>query len=240
MSHFASFPKSGRRDYGQRLERKFPVLQWFPNLTHTFATRLCRLSRLLQEWSGASPQSAHHGQTTLVNPPARRFFVWCMHSNQRHALRKLTGPTPCRPFTVSSTTLRQLDSVDALRVPSTWTCFLKTLFPWPWLEITFGACNRSPKQGSCRRWAHTSLWSLWSRWTSMSTGTSRLRVNRLLSDTKITMHLIPYKPIVRDYVVLARTQWPPERIYSKWIGPRRIYPIQSSASWRGLVELLDK
>ena len=40
-------------------------------------------------------------------------------------------------------------------------------------------------------------------------------------------HVVPYKPIVGDYVVIARTHGPRTKMSTNWVGPRRISRILS-------------
>ncbi len=40
-------------------------------------------------------------------------------------------------------------------------------------------------------------------------------------------HVVPYKPTVGDYVVVARTQGPRTKMSTNWIGPRRVSRILS-------------
>ena len=40
-------------------------------------------------------------------------------------------------------------------------------------------------------------------------------------------HVVPYRPIVGDYVVVARTQGPRTKMSNNWVGPRRVSRILS-------------
>ncbi len=109
------------------------------------------------------------------------FSVGCMLSIRRHALYKLTGPTPCKPFRASSTNLRLFDMQDALRLLPTSACLQGNIYPWPLLKVTFRTWTRSTKQGSSRSWAQITSWTFWTICTKTTTRRSRLLGNRPLS-----------------------------------------------------------